>query len=90
MCLSGSCGYLGCSSVSVTTPDVCVSVTTPGVCVSVRQLRVPRLQQCAGVQVRLLSGSAAGGLELVNRSTPDALLFGAESCGGQLKVGPLL
>ena len=55
-------------------------------CVCV-QLRLPRQQQCAGAQLRLLTDSL-GGLERVNRTAPFSLQFAAESCAGQVKVGP--
>ncbi|KAF0313773.1 Calnexin [Amphibalanus amphitrite] len=50
------------------------------------QLRLPRLRQCAGVQLRLLTDFAADRLDLVNSSTPHSLLFAAESCADQLKL----
>ncbi|XP_043223287.1 uncharacterized protein LOC122382253 [Amphibalanus amphitrite] len=50
------------------------------------QLLLPRLRQCAGVQLRFLTDSAADRLDLVNSSTPHSLLFAAESCADQLKL----
>ena len=58
------------------------------VCLCVRQLRLPRHHQCAGVQLRLLTDSRGDrSLERVNRTTPHSLLLAAESCAGQVKVG---